>query len=167
MAWYDFDNSGSFNFGDIGAGLSQGADYVSNGLFGNYGTDFVTNRGNSYVSGVDTGNIGSTQGLLGSGMDWLNNNKNAIEGGLGLFNAYTGYKTMQNQQDLTKAQLGLQRDAYNRNAMMQDRGIAREDNAEDQLAQGFTNSGLGLYDPNKKKINTDQGRAVSSNYYGV
>lgn len=74
MAWYDFNNSGGLDFGDIGAGLNQAYEY-GKGLLGSAGTvDALGNRtGTSGLSGFlmdNKGLIDTTGGLIGTIGDW-------------------------------------------------------------------------------------------------
>lgn len=99
MAWYDYDNSGGLNLGDIGAGLSNVSSYL-------LGTDAV-------------GDIKGTTGLLGG-----QGATNAFAG-LGAYLSYdAANKNRKSQEAIANRNFGLMNSQYERGIAKEDKAQA-------------------------------------------
>lgn len=132
LDFLDFDGSGGLNFGDIGAGLSQGASAAY---------DFGTGLLGGESGGVGTQAFTAGSNLLPSGsglMDYLTKNKDVLSmlgtGVAGLGGLYTDYNTMKNAEKLYDAQIADYQ-----------RSIDKEEEAQASMQAGFASSGLSDY----------------------
>jgi len=131
MAWtdyLDFDKSGGLNFGDVSAGLSS----LGSGISGLLGS-----TGSVGKDGVRT----NTSGLLGGLMD----NKDLIGLGGQLLGGYAQYQNAQSQADYAKGLLDLNRQQINATEAERQRQIDKEEEAQQSMMTGFTQSGLSNY----------------------
>lgn len=167
MAWYDFNNTGGFDLGDISAGLSKGISSIG-GLFGD-STPQDTSMdafkkmelgayNNSPLSyGIPTTSSGGLFDKIDSGLDWMGENKDTLGVlgtiGKGIFD----YKSASDMRDLAQQELNMKNNYYNTLIAEQQRQVQKEEDSTANMQAGFESSGL--FNPNKKK--------TTSNYYSV
>lgn len=122
-------------FSQLGSALGNNLDFagsIGNPTFLQSLTNSLGPFGNTLGNVNNTLGFGKT-GLLGSSVDFLNNNSEGLGALGGLYGAY-------NQQNMANKQYKLQKDAYNFNKMLSQREIDRQNNADKSLANAWSNS---------------------------
>ena len=109
-------------------------------------------------SGLNLGGVGSS---ISSGLDFLGQNKDAINAGAGLFGAYSNYQGMKNQQQYAQDMINMQKQQYALQEAERQRQIGKENIAQSGFSGGFENSGLFGYGRDKEE------EQATSNYYNV
>ena len=161
MAWYDVDLGGMSQATESIGGLFDNANAFGQQSM-NSGVDWgglgqsVSDTSNMYNQTSSwTPNSSFFSGLgnsISSGMDWLGKNQDSLKGlqsiagvGGGLFDAYTNYKSANQQADYAQGLLDLQKQTTLASLAEQDRQVDKEETAIADMQTGFKKSAFGNY----------------------